>query len=97
MCVWTTCPVNVHVDDEIRAAQMTQKKTVVWHSLKIAHDALHGRQMWLSRVMHMQTYLLHGVNNVRPCEDQVMESPCNASKLRSVLNRRPRVCSELHL
>jgi hypothetical protein len=45
----------------------------------------------------MQTDLMHDVGDVGPCEGQVLESPCNAPKLRSVLNRRPRVCSELRL
>jgi hypothetical protein len=70
---------------------MTQKKTIVWRPLKIAQDALHGRQMGLPRVMHMQTDLMHGVDDVRSCEGQVLESPCNALKLGSVLNRSSRV------
>jgi hypothetical protein len=53
--------------------------------------------MRLSRIVHMQIDLLHGVGDVRPCEGQVLESPCNALKLGSILNRRPEVCSELHL
>jgi hypothetical protein len=45
----------------------------------------------------MQTDLLHNIGDVGPCEGQVLESPCNAPKLGSVLNRRPGVCSELRL
>jgi hypothetical protein len=45
----------------------------------------------------VQTDLLHGVGDVGPCECQVLESSCNASKLRGVLNRRPRVPSQLRL
>jgi hypothetical protein len=51
--VWTSNPVSIYVDDEVGAARMTQKKTVVWCPLKIVHDALHGRQMGLPRVMHV--------------------------------------------
>jgi hypothetical protein len=64
---------------------MMQRKTVVWRTQKIAHDALHGYQMGLPRVM---IDLLHGVGDAGPCEGQVLESPCNAPKLGSVLNRR---------
>jgi hypothetical protein len=53
--------------------------------------------MGLLRVVHMQTDLLHDLGDVRPCEGQVLESPCNALKLGSILNRRPRVCNELYL
>jgi hypothetical protein len=53
--------------------------------------------MGLPRIVHMQTNLLHSIGDVRPCEGQVLKSPCNAPKLGSVLNRRPGVYSELRL
>jgi hypothetical protein len=74
-----------------------QKKTVVWRPLKIAQDALHGRQMGLPRVVHVPTDLLHGVGDVGLCECQVLESSCNAPELRGVLNGRPRVPRQLRL
>jgi hypothetical protein len=95
--VWTTGPVSVRVDDEVRAARKTQKKIVVWRPLKIAQDALHDRQMGLSRVVHVQTYLLHDVGNVGPCECQLLESSCNAPELRDVLNGRLQVSRQLCL
>jgi hypothetical protein len=76
---------------------MMQKKTVVCRPLKIAQDALHGRQMGLPRVVHVQTDLLHGVGDVGLCECQVLESSCNAPELRCVLNGRLRVPCQLHL
>jgi hypothetical protein len=76
---------------------MTQKKTVVRHPLEVAQDVLHGCQMGLSRIMHMQIDLLHNIGDVGSCEGQVLESPCNAPKLGSILNRRLGVCSELCL
>jgi hypothetical protein len=60
-------------------------------------DALHDRQMGLPWIVHMQTDLLDGVDDVRSCEGQVLESPCNAPKLGGDLNRRPGVSSELRL
>jgi hypothetical protein len=45
----------------------------------------------------VQTDLLHNVGDVRPCECKVLESSCNAPKLRGVLNRRPRVPCQLRL
>jgi hypothetical protein len=53
--------------------------------------------MGLSRVVHVQTDLLHGVGDVAPCECQVLESSCNAPELRGVLNGRPRVPRQLRL
>jgi hypothetical protein len=76
---------------------MTQKKTVVWRPLKITQDVLHGRQMGLPRVMHVQIDLLHGVGDVGPCKYRVLESSCNARELRGVLNGRPRVPCQLRL
>jgi hypothetical protein len=95
--VWTTGLVSVHVDDEVQAARTTQKKIVVWRPLKIVQDALHGRQMGLPRVVYVQTDLLHSVDDVRPCECQVLESSCNAPELRDILNKRPRVPCQLRL
>jgi hypothetical protein len=74
-----------------------QERTIVQCPLEVAHDALHGHQMRLSRILHMQTDLLHGIGGVGSCEGQVMESSYNAPTLGSILNRRPRVYSKLHL
>jgi hypothetical protein len=76
---------------------MMQKKTIVWRPLKIAQDALHGRQMGLPMVMHVQIDLLHGVGDVGSCECHVLESSCNAPELRGVFNRKPRVPHQLCL
>jgi hypothetical protein len=76
---------------------MTQKKTVVWRPLKIAHVALHVCQMGLLMVIHVQTDLLHDVGDVGPCKCQVLESSYNAPKLRGVFNGRPRVPCQLPL
>jgi hypothetical protein len=95
--VWTTGSVSVRVDDEVRVARTMQKKTVVWRPLKISQDALHGCQIGLLRVVHVQTDLLHGVGDVGPCECQVLKSSCNAPELRDVLNGRPRVPRQLRL
>jgi hypothetical protein len=53
--------------------------------------------MRLTRVVHMQTDLLHGIGDVRLCEGRVLESPYNAPKLGGVLNKRPGVDSKLRL
>jgi hypothetical protein len=53
--------------------------------------------MGLSRVVHVQTDLLHGVGDVETCEYQVLKSSCNALELRDILNGRPRVPRQLHL
>jgi hypothetical protein len=47
--------------------------------------------------MHMQTDLLHDIGDVGPCERQVLKISCNTPKLRGVVNRRPRVLSQLCL
>jgi hypothetical protein len=95
--IWTTGPVSVHVGDKVRVARTTQEETVGRRPLEVAQDALHGRQMGLPWIMHMQTDLLDGIGDVRPCEGQVLESPYNAPKLVSILNRRPRVGRNLRL
>jgi hypothetical protein len=82
-------PVSVGVGDQVRPRRAAQHQAQVWCPVKIAQDALHGRQVWLPRVVHVQTNLLHVVVDVRPCERQVLESFCNAPELRCVINGRP--------
>jgi hypothetical protein len=47
--------------------------------------------------MHVQTYLLHDVGDVGPCESQVLQRSYNASELRGILNGRPQVPCQLRL
>jgi hypothetical protein len=90
-------PVGVGVDDQVGAGRAAQQQAEVGRPAKIAQDALHDRQVGLSRVVHVQADLLHGVSDVGPCERQVLEGSGNTLKLRGVRNRRPRVVSQLHL
>jgi hypothetical protein len=48
-------------------------------------------------VVHMQTYLLHSIGDVGPCEGQVLQCPGDALELRGVPNRRSGVSSQLRL
>jgi hypothetical protein len=45
----------------------------------------------------VQIDLLHDIGDVGSCECQVLESSCNASELRGVLNGSPRVPRHLRL
>jgi hypothetical protein len=90
-------PVDVGVDDQVGAGRGAQQQAEVGRPTKIAQDALHGRQMGLPRVVHVQADLLHGISDVRTCERQVLEGSGNTPKLRGVHNRRPRVVSQLRL
>jgi hypothetical protein len=61
-----------------------QEEIVGRRPLEVAQDALHDCQMGLLWIVHMQTDLLNDIGDVGPCEGQVLESPCNASKLGSI-------------
>jgi hypothetical protein len=89
MSVRAASPVGVGVDDQVGAGRAAQQQAKVGCPTKIAQDALHGRQVGLSRVMHVQADLLHGISDVGPCERQVLEGSGNTPKLRGVRNRRP--------
>jgi hypothetical protein len=60
-------------------------------------DVLHGHQVRLPEVMHVQTNLLHGIGDVGSSKCQVLESSCDASKLGGIMYRRPRVYNKLCL
>jgi hypothetical protein len=87
--VWTSNPVSVGVDDEVRAGRAAQKDNVIRHPLEVAQDALHGRQMRLPRVVNVQTNLLYGVGDVGPSEREVLQGACDAPKLGGILDRQP--------
>jgi hypothetical protein len=44
-------------------------------ALKVPEIALHGREMELTGVMHVEAHLLDRVGDVRPGEDEVLKSP----------------------
>jgi hypothetical protein len=79
------------------AGRAVTQQAEVRHPTKIAQDALHGHQVELARVMHVQADLLQDISDVGPCECQVLEGSNNALELRGNRNRRPQVISQLHL
>jgi hypothetical protein len=93
MSVWAASPIGVGVDDQVRAGQAAQQQAEVRRPTKIAQDALHGRQVGLPRVMHVQTDLLHSISDVGPCEHQILDGSDNAPELKGVRNKRPQVVS----
>jgi hypothetical protein len=44
-------------------------------ALKVSNDALHGREMGLTRVVHVEAHMLDRVGNVRSGEGEVLENP----------------------
>ena len=70
---------------------------MTWRAPKVAQDALHGRQMGLPRVMHVEADLLHRIGNLGSSKSQVLKRAGETPELSSILNRRPGVCSKLRL
>jgi hypothetical protein len=73
--VGTTGPVNISVDDEVRRRGTAKKQAMVNGALEVPKDALRGREMGLTRVVHVEAHLLDRVGNVGPSECEVLESP----------------------
>jgi hypothetical protein len=48
-------------------------------ALEVPKDALHGREMGLTRVVHVERHLLDHVGNVRPGEGEILECPNQAA------------------
>jgi hypothetical protein len=53
MSVRVASPAGVDVDDQVRTGRAAQQQAEVRRPMKIAQDALHGRQVGLPRVMHV--------------------------------------------
>jgi hypothetical protein len=54
-------------------------------ALEVVEDALHSREMELTRVMHVEPHLLDRID-VRPGEGEVLESPDQAAISNRVTN-----------
>jgi hypothetical protein len=61
--VGTTGSVSISVDDEVRRIGAVKKQAVVEGALEVLKDALHGREMGLMGVVHVEAHLLDRVGN----------------------------------
>jgi hypothetical protein len=61
----------------------------------MTQSMLHGSEVGLPWIMHVEADLLHGVGNVRVGERQVLEGPNEAPKVSRISNRRPGLCGDL--
>jgi hypothetical protein len=52
---------------------------VVEGALEVSKDALHGHEMGLTGVMHVEAQLLDRIANVGHAEGEVLESPSQAA------------------
>jgi hypothetical protein len=71
--VGTTGPVSISVDNEVRR-RGAAKEVVVEGALVVPKDTLCGREMGLTRAVHVEAHLLDRVDNIGPGEDEVLKS-----------------------
>jgi hypothetical protein len=64
---------------------------------EVLKDALHGREMGLTGVVHVEAHLLDHVGNVRYGEGEVLESPNKATIGSRVIGWGPHVGGDLGL
>jgi hypothetical protein len=95
--VETTGPVSISVDDEVRRRGAAKKKAVAESALEVPKDALHGREMGLTRVVHVEAHLLDHIGNVGPGEGEVLESPSQTTVGSQVTDGGPHVGGDLDL
>jgi hypothetical protein len=95
--VGTTSPVNISVDGEVWRRGTTKKQAVVEGALEVPEDALRGRKMWLTRVVHVEVHLLYHVGDVRSGEGEVLERPGQAAVASRVIDGAPHVGGDLGL
>jgi hypothetical protein len=56
-----------------------KKQAVVEGVLEVLKDALRGREMGLTGVVHVEAHLLNRIGNVRLGEGEILESPNQAA------------------
>jgi hypothetical protein len=93
--VGTTDLVSISVDDKVRCRGVEKKQAVVEGALEIPKDVLHGREMGLMGVVHVEAHLLDRVGNVGPGEGEVLESPSQATVGSRVVDRGSHVGGDL--
>jgi hypothetical protein len=71
--------------------------SVVEGALETPKDALRGREMGLTGVVHVEAHLLDRVGNVGPSEGEVLESPSQAAVGSRVADGGPNVGGDLDL
>jgi hypothetical protein len=72
--VGTIGPVSISVDDKVRRRGAVKKQAEVEGALEVPKDALCGREMELTGVVHVEAHLLDRVGNVGSGEGEVLES-----------------------
>jgi hypothetical protein len=77
--VETTGLVSINVNDEVCCRGAAKKQVEVEGALEVPKDALRGREMGLTKVVHVEAHLSDRIGNVRPGEGEVLESPSQAA------------------
>ena len=75
----TTSPVSIRVDHQIIQGRRPKVKTQVQGTPNVPKNALESSKVRLSRIMHVETDLLHGIGNVRSREGQILQSACKTA------------------
>jgi hypothetical protein len=72
-----------------------KKQAVVEGALEVLKDALHGREIGLMRVVHVEAHMLDRVGNVGPGEGEVLKSPSQVAVGSRVKDGGPDVGGDL--
>ena len=73
------------------------KKAEVEGTPEISQDSLHGGEVRLTEVVHVEAHLLDGVGDVEAGEGEVLESPDESPVGRRVIDRVVIVVGDLRL
>lgn len=82
----TTSPVGVRIDDEVCSGRTLNVEAQVQCTPKIAQNPFESTEMWLTRVMHMKTYLLDSIGDIWASEGEVLKCASETAKVGWVSN-----------
>ena len=71
--VWAASPVSVGVDDKIGGGRPVEEEPVVDRAPEVAEEPLESGEMWLPRIMHVETDLLDCIGDVWPGESKILQ------------------------
>ena len=85
--IWTVVPISIGVYTKVCWGYSGNDQTMAEGALKVAKDPLGSDKVSFSQIMHMETYLLDDISNVRPSEGEVMEGTHKAVISSGISNR----------
>ncbi len=70
--VRTTSPVSIRVGNQVSRRRVLNMKTIVKRATDIPENTFESSKVRIPGIMHVETYLLNNIGDIRLCEGQLL-------------------------